>query len=299
MACPADIRCAQIKVDLKLVAEIDSVEDGLAFCRDVGLAVTNPAQATVAQLKAALNEHYRPRRAAASAAEAFAGGVVDDPDEVAPPWKWEKSEGEALKEVYVMIDRSLNGGITTTELHHMLLNLGENPSEKVVDEMIALVDCNGDNEIQFREFYDIMTGNKPVHDFGSFENPTPFVWEDRMKQIAEARGRRGAITPEQASMIKASHNTGDAPAAGPAASLSRWKGLDSKDVTMSAWRQQNTSVHAEKEKEKEKESPVSRKYSTAEIRQLFDSIDEDKGGTLDKDEVRIIIIIIRTTTQLP
>lgn len=44
----------------------------------------------------------------------------------------------------------------------MLLNLGEDVSETLADEMVDLIDANGSTEIEFSEFYGVMTGQIPL-----------------------------------------------------------------------------------------------------------------------------------------
>ena len=65
----------------------------------------------------------------------------------------------ALYDLFCMIDKNESTGIATNELMHMLLNLGEDVSEALVDDMVTLVDKNGDKEIDFDEFFEIMTGD--------------------------------------------------------------------------------------------------------------------------------------------
>ena len=97
-------------------------------------------------------------------------------------------------------------GISSTELMHMLVNLGEDVPEGMADEMVDLVDLDNSTEIEFSEFFGVLTG-----------------------------------------------------------SIS----LDG------AWRKG----------EQAKETVGGGGRSIREIRSQFDSIDEDKGGSLDQEEV--------------
>jgi Ca2+-binding EF-hand superfamily protein len=49
------------------------------------------------------------------------------------------------------------GTIELTELKQVMLQLGQNPAEEDLIEMMRLVDVNGDNEIDFEEFLVMMT----------------------------------------------------------------------------------------------------------------------------------------------
>ena len=153
---------------------------------------------------------------------------------VKEPWMWEDSEGsrEKLSRLFVMIDRDTPGemgydavgsmkhakqeeaddneasGISSTELEHMLLNLGEDINETFADEMVDLVDYSGDGQVDFMEFYAVMTGATPL---------------DGLPRNAQSPGTRSRnLKPGR---------------------------------------------------------------SVRQIRQQFDEIDEDGGGTLDKEEV--------------
>ena len=48
-----------------------------------------------------------------------------------------------------------NGYITAEELRNVMLSLGENLPDEVIDEMIDEADMNGDNRIDFFEFVKI------------------------------------------------------------------------------------------------------------------------------------------------
>jgi Ca2+-binding EF-hand superfamily protein/CRP-like cAMP-binding protein len=82
-------------------------------------------------------------------------------------WAWDKTTEakERLRMVFEMIggangDEGEDGAtVSGSELSHMLNMFGENASEKRVDEMLDLVDANGDREIDFEEFFAVMTGD--------------------------------------------------------------------------------------------------------------------------------------------
>eukprot|EP01045_Picozoa_sp_COSAG04_P035023 COSAG04_NODE_7915_length_1047_cov_0.991561_1_plen_212_part_00 len=87
-------------------------------------------------------------------------------DESSAPWIWEDTpeEKDRLRQLYRMIDKDDDGSVSTTELMHMLINLGEDVSEQLVEDMVNLVDDNGDKEISFEEFRAIMTNDKTLPD---------------------------------------------------------------------------------------------------------------------------------------
>ena len=56
------------------------------------------------------------------------------------------------------------GTITLVELKEVMKSLGQNPTEKELQQMIKSVDDNGDNEIDFEEFLILMSSKKPGKD---------------------------------------------------------------------------------------------------------------------------------------
>lgn len=85
----------------------------------------------------------------------------DDPQ--SQPWLWKDTpeNREALSDLYQMIDKNESGGISFTELLHMLTNLGEDVSDELVEDMITLVDVDGNREIDLEEFCNILCGSHP------------------------------------------------------------------------------------------------------------------------------------------
>ena len=50
------------------------------------------------------------------------------------------------------MDANKDGVVTKDELKALLKGLGEEVTDEVVDEMIAIADENGDGKVQFEEF---------------------------------------------------------------------------------------------------------------------------------------------------
>ena len=55
-----------------------------------------------------------------------------------------------------LFDKDSSGSITTKELGTIMRNLGQNPSEEELKQMIREVDLNGDGTIDFKEFLCLM-----------------------------------------------------------------------------------------------------------------------------------------------
>ena len=61
-----------------------------------------------------------------------------------------------FKFFFDLFDKDSSGTITTKELGTIMRNLGQNPSEEELKQMIREVDLNGDGTIDFKEFLCLM-----------------------------------------------------------------------------------------------------------------------------------------------
>lgn len=60
------------------------------------------------------------------------------------------------REAFNMFDFDSGGTIETHELKEVMTQLGEEPTDEDIREMIVLVDADGDGEINFEEFINLM-----------------------------------------------------------------------------------------------------------------------------------------------
>jgi len=63
---------------------------------------------------------------------------------------------EEIKEAFKVFDKDGNGFISAAELRHIMTNLGEKLTDEEVDEMIREADVDGDGQINYDEFVDMM-----------------------------------------------------------------------------------------------------------------------------------------------
>ncbi|KAL7530084.1 hypothetical protein ACHAXR_003299, partial [Thalassiosira sp. AJA248-18] len=75
------------------------------------------------------------------------------------------SQGEEFTEKEIIeafrsFDLDKNNYVGAAEIRHVLLNIGERPTDEEVDEMIRMVDKNGDGQVAFDEFYRMITGGR-------------------------------------------------------------------------------------------------------------------------------------------
>ena len=62
-----------------------------------------------------------------------------------------------LKEAFQLFDRDGDGTISTDELGIVLRSIGQNPTDKQIEEMIAEVDSNGNGYCEYDEFLYLMS----------------------------------------------------------------------------------------------------------------------------------------------
>jgi calmodulin len=61
-----------------------------------------------------------------------------------------------FKEAFEIFDKDKDGFITIKELHEIMKNLGQNPTEAELQDMINEVDIDGNGNIDFKEFLGLM-----------------------------------------------------------------------------------------------------------------------------------------------
>ena len=65
---------------------------------------------------------------------------------------------EEIKEAFEMMDLKKNGYIAIDELSFFLELIGENASEEDLEEMVRLLDLEGNNTVKYEEFYKLAMG---------------------------------------------------------------------------------------------------------------------------------------------
>merc|ERR1719263_1820731 len=78
-----------------------------------------------------------------------------------------KFTDEEIHEAFVAFDLDHNHFVGAAELRHVLINIGEQVTDEEVDEMIRMVDRDGDGQVSFEEFYEMVTGGR---------KPPPGLW---------------------------------------------------------------------------------------------------------------------------
>ncbi len=67
---------------------------------------------------------------------------------------------DEILEAFRAFDLDKNNFIGAAEIRHILINIGEQVTDEEVDEMIRMVDKDGDGQVSWEEFYEMVTGGK-------------------------------------------------------------------------------------------------------------------------------------------
>lgn len=71
-----------------------------------------------------------------------------------------KFTDEEILEAFKAFDLDKNNFVGAAEIRHVLINIGEQVTDEEVDEMIRMVDSDGDGQVSWEEFYSMVTGGK-------------------------------------------------------------------------------------------------------------------------------------------
>jgi len=67
----------------------------------------------------------------------------------------EKAADSILEEAFKIFDKDGGGTVSSSELRHIMMNLGEKLSEEEVEAILKTADANGDKEMDLPEFLKI------------------------------------------------------------------------------------------------------------------------------------------------
>lgn len=71
-----------------------------------------------------------------------------------------KFTDDEILEAFRAFDLDKNNFVGAAEIRHVLINIGEQVTDEEVDEMIRMVDFDGDGQVSWTEFYSMVTGGK-------------------------------------------------------------------------------------------------------------------------------------------
>lgn len=65
---------------------------------------------------------------------------------------------DEIKEAFFTFDMNGNGYIGVQEIRFVLDALGEDVTDEEIDEMVRMLDIDGDGQVNFKEFYKMASG---------------------------------------------------------------------------------------------------------------------------------------------
>lgn len=97
---------------------------------------------------------------------------------------------------FSVFDKDGDGTITTKEMGEVLKNMGHNPSESDLEEMLKEVDADGNGEIDFDEFLTMMANKMQYKEnedeildaFKEFDNGHGFVSVKELRDVLTTLG---------------------------------------------------------------------------------------------------------------
>ena len=94
-----------------------------------------------------------------NAVDTDGNGTIDFPEflTVMARKKKDTNSEEEIREAFRVFDKDGNGYISAPELRHVMTNLGEKLTDGEVEEMIREADIDGDGEVNYEEFVQMMT----------------------------------------------------------------------------------------------------------------------------------------------
>jgi len=87
--------------------------------------------------------------------------VAAAPTQIEPPRDPSgKFTDQEIWEAFQAFDLDKNNFVGAAEIRHVLINIGEQVTDEEVDEMIRMVDKDGDGQVGFEEFFEMVTGGR-------------------------------------------------------------------------------------------------------------------------------------------
>lgn len=91
-----------------------------------------------------------------------------------------------------------NNFIGAAEIRHILINIGEQVTDEEVDEMIRMVDKDGDGQVSWDEFYSMVTGGQkpPPELMAGGKGAAPGAISGVVQNVVQARNAKKAALEE-------------------------------------------------------------------------------------------------------
>ncbi|KAL8019801.1 putative EF-hand domain, phosphatidylinositol-4, 5-bisphosphate phosphodiesterase gamma [Plasmopara halstedii] len=177
-----------------------------------------------------------------------------------------------ILEAFQAFDLDHNNYVGAAEIRHVLINIGESPTDEEVDEMIKMVDKDGDGQVSFGEFYAMVTkGNQPPPGLGV----TTTVSE-------KGPGPTGATSGAQAIQLRNQRKMA-------LDEFARDNGIRSESIKMAYKRFQATDKNGSKQIDYSEFCEVLQVDPSPQSQRVFQLFDNDKVSRIDVREFMIAL----------
>ncbi|KAG6617270.1 putative calcineurin subunit B [Phytophthora cinnamomi] len=186
-----------------------------------------------------------------------------------------KFTDKEILEAFQAFDLDHNNYVGAAEIRHVLINIGEAPTDEEVDEMIKMVDKDGDGQVSFDEFYAMVTkGKQPPPGLG--------VVATSPEKAAGGAGPGGAASGAQAIQLRNQRKVA-------LEEFARDNGIKPESVKKAYKRFQATDKDGSGQIDYSEFCEVLQVDPSPQCEKVFQLFDNDKTGRIDVREFMIAL----------
>lgn len=178
-----------------------------------------------------------------------------------------------ILDAFQAFDLDHNNYVGAAEIRHVLINIGESPTDEEVDEMIKMVDKDGDGQVSFDEFYAMVTKGK---------QPPPGLGVGAAKAPPEAAAAGGAASGAQAIQMRNQRKTA-------LEEFARDNGIKPESVKKAYKRFQATDKDGSGQIDYSEFCEIMQVDPSPQCEKVFQLFDNDKTGRIDVREFMIAL----------
>lgn len=184
-----------------------------------------------------------------------------------------KFTDKEILDAFQAFDLDHNTYVGAAEIRHVLINIGESPTDEEVDEMIKMVDKDGDGQVSFDEFYAMVTKGK---------QPPPGLNVGPAKSPDKAADTGGAATGAQAIQMRNQRKTA-------LEEFARDNGIKPESVKKAYKRFQATDKDGSGQIDYSEFCEIMQVDPSPQCEKVFQLFDNDKTGRIDVREFMIAL----------
>lgn len=187
-----------------------------------------------------------------------------------------KFTDKEILEAFQAFDLDHNNYVGAAEIRHVLINIGESPTDEEVDEMIKMVDKDGDGQVSFDEFYAMVTkGKQPPPGLGVTAAASP-------EKMAGGAGAGAAASGAQAIQLRNQRKVA-------LEEFARDNGIKPESVKKAYKRFQATDKDGSGQIDYSEFCEVMQVDPSPQCEKVFQLFDNDKTGRIDVREFMIAL----------